>query len=90
VPDKFNSDATDDESASVVEPVCGNTNNWPPQNSYTVCTDTVPVTFERLPCFPKLNNQVEGAGTARVNVAATNYAPHGSQVRMIGLRGINI
>jgi len=53
-------------------------NNYPLGKPYSVALRDAPVTVERLAYYPKEGDQLVDAGTARVNVAASNEAPEGT------------
>lgn len=52
--------------------------SYPEYKPYSVCLDTVPVTVERRPYIPEAKDRLQDPGTARVNIAASNEAPHGT------------
>ncbi|KAL1311756.1 hypothetical protein AAFC00_001844 [Neodothiora populina] len=52
--------------------------HYPLHKPYSICLREVPVTAERRPYFPRSNDRLIDAGTARSNIAASNEAPDGT------------
>lgn len=52
--------------------------DFPPEKPYSICTDAVRVTVERLPYYPKPGDRLLDPGTARATLAPTNESPHGT------------
>ncbi|KAK5125000.1 hypothetical protein LTR85_001190 [Meristemomyces frigidus] len=80
IPSKGNGDADwNPKARDLVRRLGSEVNEYPPDKPYNVCLDTVPVTIERLPYYPKANSRLPDAGTARVNIAASEESPEGTQ-----------
>ncbi|KAK4549555.1 hypothetical protein LTR36_006552 [Oleoguttula mirabilis] len=80
IPSKGNGDAGWTEKGRyLVRRLGSEVNEYPPNKPYSVCLDTVPVTIERLPYYPKSNSRLQDAGTARANIAASEESPEGTQ-----------
>lgn len=80
IPSKGNGNAEwNPKGKDLVRRLGSEVNEYPPDKPYNVCLDTVPVTIERIPYYPKANSRLQDAGTARVNIAATEESPEGTQ-----------
>ena len=76
LPEKSIGDFVDQKSAR--HKLEKNVQNYPPHKPYNVALHQVPVTVERLPYIPDEHTRLIDAGSARVNIAASAEAPHGT------------